>query len=108
LKVTAEGSRLLASGTVEYLTSPVFKGNYDFLLDLTQVGAVARQPQLKAGKLSLTGSGFWSSQTFSSSGALGLRDLVFRTRLSSVKEASATGNFSVDPQRITLRNLEAS
>ena len=106
LKATSEGSRLQASGTMVNFTSPAFKGTYDILLDLTQAGAVARQPQLKAGKLSLTGSGSWSGQSFSSSGAFGLRDLFFQDKTLSAKEVSASGGFSIDPQKILLSKVE--
>jgi translocation and assembly module TamB len=106
LKATSESSRLQASGTVVNLVSPVFKGTYDILLDLAQAGAVARQPQLKAGKLSLTGSGSWSGQTFSSSGRFGLRDLFFQDKSVSVKEVSASGDFSIDPQKVLLSKVE--
>ena len=106
LKAASEGSRLQASGTIVNLISPVFKGNYDILLDLTQVGSVTRQPQLKTGKLSLTGNGFWSSQNFSSLGAFGLRDFAFQDKALSLKELSALGSFSIDPQKILLSKVE--
>ena len=106
LQATSEGSRLQASGTMANFTSPVFKGTYDILLDLTQAGAVARQPQFKAGKLSLVGSGSWSGQNFSSSGTFGLRDLFFQDKTASAKEVSASGEFSIDPQKISLSKVE--
>ena len=106
LKASSQGSRLQATGTVVNFASPMFKGTYDILLDLTQAGAVARQPQLKAGKLALTGSGSWSGQSFSFLGRFGLRDLFFQDKRFSAKEVSAAGEFSVDPQKIVLSKVE--
>jgi len=106
LKAVSEGSRIQASGTMVDFASPVFKGSYEIVLDLAKAGAVARQPQLKAGKLSLTGSGSWSSQGFASSGTFSLRDLFFQNKSFSAKETSASGNFSVDPQKILLSKVE--
>ncbi len=106
LKATSEGSRIQASGTLVNFISPVFQGNYDILLDLTQAGSVTRQPQLKAGKLSLIGSGSWSTQSFSSSGAFGLRDFAYQDKTVSAKEVSAAGNFAVDAQKIQLSKVE--
>ena len=106
LKATSEGSRLQASGTMENFASPVFKGTYDILLDLTQAGAVSRQPQLRAGKLALLGSGSWSRQSFSTLGRFSLRDLAFQDKSLSAKEVSASGEFSIDPQKILLSRVE--
>jgi translocation and assembly module TamB len=106
LKANSEGSRLLASGTVVNFASPEFKGNYDILLDLTQVAAVSRQPQLKAGKLSLIGSGSWSRENFSSLGTFSLRDLAFQNPSVSAREVAASGKFSIDPQKIVLSKVE--
>jgi translocation and assembly module TamB len=106
LKATSESSRLQASGTIVNFASPVFKGTYDIVLDLTQAGAVAHQAQLKAGKLSLSGSGSWSRQNFASSGTFGLRDLSFQDKTLSAKEVSASGEFSIDPHKVLLSKVE--
>jgi len=106
LKATSEGSRLLASGTVVNFGQPEFKGNYDIVLDVTQAGAVSREPQLKAGKLSLIGSGAWSRHGFSSTGTFSLRDLVFQNQSVYVRDISSSGKFSVDPQKILLSKVE--
>jgi translocation and assembly module TamB len=106
LKATSEGSRLLASGTVVNFAQPEFKGNYDILLDVTEAGAVSRQPQLQAGKLSLIGIGSWSRKGFFSTGTFSLRDLAFQNQSVSAKGISASGKFSVDPQKILLAKVE--
>jgi len=106
LKATSEGSRLQASGTVTNFSNPIFKGTYDLLLDLTQAGSVTRRPQLKAGKLSLNGSGSWSSQTFSSAGVFSLRDLDLRDKTLATRDVSASGNYFIDPQKIQISKVE--
>jgi translocation and assembly module TamB len=106
LKAISEGSLLQASGNMVDFANPVFKVTYDILLDLTQAGVVARESELKAGKLSLTGSGSWSGHTFSSSGKFGVSDLFFQDKTLSAKEVSASGNFGIDPQKILLSKVE--
>src|SRR5258708_4282788 len=106
LKATSGSSRLLANGTIVNFASPELKGSYDILMDVTDAGAVSRDPQFKAGKLSLIGSGSWSRQGFSSTGTFGLRDLVFQNQSVSAKEVSASGKFSIDPHKILLSKVE--
>lgn len=108
LKATSEGSRILASGTVVNFASPEFKGNYDILLDLTQVAAVSRQPQLKAGKLSVIGSGSWSRENFSSLGTFELHDLAFQNRSVAAKGVAASGNSPLTRRKFCCRKSKES
>ncbi len=108
LKAGSEASRLQARGMISNLTNPVFKGSYDLVLDLAQAAAVARQPQVRAGNLSLTGSGSWSSQSFMSTGKFGVRDLAFQDKTVSLREVGASGNYSIDPQKVLFSKVEGS
>ena len=106
LKATSEGSRFLANGIITNFANPTFTGNYDLVLDLTQAGGVSRHPQLKAGKLSLIGSGSWSTQSFAAAGSFAFRDMVFQDQAISLAQVSASGKFSVDPQKVLLSKVE--
>ena len=108
LRAGSEKSRLQARGMISDLTNPVFKGSYDLALDLAQAAAVARQPQVRAGTLSLTGSGSWSGQNFASTGKFGLRDLAFQDKAVSLREVAASGSYSIDPQKILFSKVEGS
>jgi hypothetical protein len=65
---------------------------------------VARQPQLKAGKLSVTGSGSWSGQSFFL-GSIRVARSGFQDKTVTVKPIRSR-KFSVDPQKILLENGE--
>ncbi len=106
LKATSEGSRLQASGIVASFQNPVAKGKYDLVLDLAQAAAVSHQPQLKAGTLAINGDGSWSAASFSSSGKFGVRDLSWQDNTFSGRNVSAAGKFSLDPQKVSISQVE--
>jgi translocation and assembly module TamB len=106
LKANSEGSRLQASGTVTNFTQPVFQGSYDILLDVSQIGAISRHPQWKTGTLQINGSGSSSSQTFLASGKFGVRELSWQDQTFSARNASAFGNFSLNPEKVLLSKIE--
>src|SRR6266567_191987 len=106
LRVASEGSRLDGNGTVVDFRNPVFKGDYSLVLDLVQAGAVSRQTKLKAGTLHFGGNGSWSRETFSSSGTFDVRDLFWQDRNISARNASASGKFSLSPQKILLSQID--
>ena len=106
LNIAAEHTQFEASGVVSSFLSPTLKGNYHLDLDLAQLAAVSRQPQLKTGKLAITGSGSWSNQTFASSGKFQARDVAWQDKTFSARNLAAAGNFSLDPQKASLSKIE--
>jgi translocation and assembly module TamB len=105
LNVAAEQTKLQASGVVSNFLNPALKGNYNFNLDLGQLAGVARQPQVKTGSLAITGIGSWSTQTFASSGKFQIIDVDWHDKSFSARKVGASGNFSVDPQKILLSQI---
>ncbi|HEY8669561.1 MAG TPA: translocation/assembly module TamB domain-containing protein, partial [Terriglobales bacterium] len=106
LKAASEHSKLQARGTVTNFAQPVFRGDYDLLLDVHQIGVISRQPQLKAGVLQINGSGVSSSETFSASGKFGIRSLWWQDQSFAARNATAFGSFSLDPQKISLSKID--
>src|SRR6266567_1927750 len=106
LNVAAEHTQFQASGVIANLLNPSLKGNYHLDLDLAQLASVSRQPQLKAGNLVITGSGSWSSQTFASSGKFQAKEVAWQDKTLSARNLAAAGNFSLDPQKISLSQIE--
>src|SRR5260370_14999897 len=106
LDVTSAHFELQLSGAVTNFRAPTFQGNYNLSLDLSQAAAVSRQLELKGGLLLINGSGSWSEQTFSSSGKVGVRDFAWQDKNVSAKNASASGKFSLDPQKLLLSQIE--
>ena len=106
LDVISAHSELQLSGAVTNLRAPTIKGSYNLSLDLSQAAAVSRQLELKGGLLLINGSASWSEQTFSSSGKVGVRDFAWQDKNVSAKNASASGKFSLDPQKLMLSQIE--
>ena len=64
LDATAGRSQIRGRGIHLDFSKLEAKGNYDLNIDLAEVAAITRQPQIKGGRLHLTGNGLWSPQGF--------------------------------------------
>jgi translocation and assembly module TamB len=106
LEANSGATKLQLTGVISNLRSPTLKGNYDLRMDLAQVGSVTRQQHLKAGTVSFKGVGSWSAQTFSSNGQFDLRSLSWQDSNLLARDASAAGKFSVDPQKVSISQVE--
>jgi translocation and assembly module TamB len=99
-------SNLTASGRISDFRNPQLEATYNAHGDLSEIGAIARQVQLRSGTADLKGVGRWSLDEFSSSGALALRDLGWLNDQFTLKKASATSDYSVTDQQIKLSKLQ--
>ena len=106
LTLSSERSRLQLSGAISDFRNPVFKGSYDLTLDLAQADAIVRDPRFPSGTLQLKGDGSWSKKTFSSKGSFDLAAASFHDRSINLKNVSAGGKFSLDPERISLAQVQ--
>jgi translocation and assembly module TamB len=105
LLVDSGRSRLQAKGFVTNFQRPIFKGEYDLVLDLQEAGEVARQVPLRGGVLETKGEGSWSRQSFSSSGTFDLRQFSWQDKAFKVKNVAAAGKFSLEPERIAVSQV---
>jgi translocation and assembly module TamB len=108
LIANSQGSKLQTRGNISDLRHPAFKGNYDILINLQQLGAVIRQAQLRSGTVALKGSGEWSGPKFSTNGSFDTRDLAWQDRNANVKNFSAVGKFVASEQRIQLSRVQGT
>ena len=106
LEANAGASKIQLVGTINNFRAPILKGNYDLRMDLAQVGSVTRRQNFKSGIISVTASGLWSAQTFSSDGKFDLRGLSWQDRNVLARDASAAGKFSLEPQRVSVSQVE--
>jgi translocation and assembly module TamB len=106
LKATAGRSQLQSSGVHFDFRNLTVKGNYDLNVDLAQAAATARQPQLKAGTLHLTGNGSWSRQDFVSMGNFDVRGMAWQNKTFSGRDLSAQGKFSINPRELSVSKTE--
>lgn len=106
LQATSEHSQLHAIGVHLDLQKFAATGKYELKLDLAQAGVIARYPELRGGELRVIGDGAWSQRGFSSSGAFTARSVAWQDRTFSGRDLSVNGNFSVDPDRISLSKTD--
>ncbi len=107
LKVVSQKSSLDLSGTVDDFQHPRVKLDYAATVDLGQAGDIARIRELRGGSANLSGAGTYDADSFSSSGKLSLRNVEFRQEGFAISDASAGAEFSIDPERIALRKIDA-
>jgi translocation and assembly module TamB len=106
LEANSGATKVHFKGTVNHLQAPVVSGTYEIGLDLAQLGAVARQPHLKGGVVSLAGTESWSAQTFSANGKFDLRSFSWQDSDVNVHDALMTANYSLDPQRLSFYQVD--
>ena len=107
LKATSGRSRLQASGRVDDFRHPKFDGTYDVSLDLGELGSVTRRRELRGGVFTANGRGTWSMQEFSSQGKLLVNNLEWSDPSFSLANADLSAQFSVDPNRLTLTQVQS-
>ena len=104
--ISSERSRLQIQGDVTNFRDPTFSGKYDIVIDLSQAAGISRNPDLKSGTLQFRGAGSWSQQSFSSAGNFDLDGLSWQDKAVNLKNASAAGKFSLDPQKFLITQAE--
>ena len=107
LKVNSGRSRLQASGSVHNFLQPRIDANYDLLLDMQEVSAVAHRSEPRGGMAEAQGHGTWSLQTFSADGKVLLKDFGWRDQSLDLREVNVSTRFNATPQRLTLSELDA-
>jgi translocation and assembly module TamB len=107
-KLTSQKSSVELSGTVEDFNHPKLKLAYGGTIDLAQAGSIVRVYQLRGGGATFSGSGAFSQDNFSSSGKLSLRGVNYTDPSVSLRDASASSEFSLDRERILLKKINAT
>ena len=107
LNMTSQKSSLELSGTVEDFDQPRIQLDYVVKIDLGQAGEIVRVRDLRGGTANVTGNGLFSAENFSSGGKLELRNVDYRHEGLTVRDASATAEYSVDRERIALKKIDA-
>ncbi|HEX8801660.1 MAG TPA: hypothetical protein VF772_23755, partial [Terriglobales bacterium] len=106
-KLTSQKSSVELSGTVEGFNHPKLQVAYEGTLDLAQAGSIVRVYQVRSGGATFSGSGTFSQESFSTSGKVGLRGVVYQDLSLSLRDASASSEFSLDREHILLRKIDA-
>ena len=106
-KLTSQKSSVELSGTVEDFNHPKLQVAYEGTVDLAQAGTIVRVYQVRGGGATFSGSGTFSEENFSTSGKVGLRGVVYQDPSLSLRDASASSEFSLDREHILLRKIDA-
>ena len=111
LKWSSGRSHLEASGRVTDFHQPKIDANYDGTLELAEISAITRRREVRAGVLELHGKGSWSLEHFVSDGKFLARDLDWRDKNISFRNASLSSQFSLrdlpgNDQQIKLTQLQ--
>jgi hypothetical protein len=106
LSAVAGRSQLRANGVHVDLRKLAANGKYDLNLDLAEASEVTRRNQFNSGVLHLQGTGSWSLTDIVSQGKFALHDAGWQDRNFSARDLSATGEFSIDPQRIQISKID--
>src|SRR5215469_7604959 len=107
LKVTSGRSHLSASGRIDDFLHPRVDAHYEVTVDLAEAGAVLRQPQLRRGTFETSGHGTWSIANFTAIGKLSLKDFDWKNQDVDLRNAAASTQYSITPQRLTLAQIDA-
>jgi translocation and assembly module TamB len=107
LKATSGRSRLQASGRIEDFRQPQITFTYDASIDLAEASAIARRHEVRRGILQASSRGSWSAQNFSSVGKLLVKEFDWHDESLSLHNASLNAQFSLNPQRLALSQIQA-
>ena len=101
-------SVLNVKGQVAGLHDLKFQGDYDLSLDLHQVGAITRRPELRAGILRMAGQGSLSPDGFSSQGKMVLKKAEWSGPSLHCPAFNLSLNYSADKTRLAFSHLMGS
>ncbi len=107
LRLTSQDSSLEASGKLTDFNHPQVQISYNSTLDLAQLGSIIRDYKMRAGTLTLDGTGNYSGAAFDSTGRIAVRGLDYSGQGLDLHGLNLNSNFAVDPDRITLTRAAA-
>lgn len=101
-------SALSLRGRVADLSALQLDGDYDLLLNLRQVAAITRTPQLRQGTLQFTGQGAFSPRSLSARGKAFLRGAEWNDASMRLSGLMLKSDFSVNPSDLMLSHITGS
>ena len=106
LKLVSEKSTLEVKGKVNDFQKPEINATYSTSLDLMQVGAIARDPQLRGGTAQINGSLSYSEAAGRSmTGSLALHELDYVDAGLDLRKANLSTNFSLANNQLQLTRI---
>ena len=108
LKLTSQDSSLAASGKLTNFEQPEVQLTYAADVDVMQLGAITRSPQLRNGTMRLNGSGRYSRVSdYAANGHVAFRDFDYVEDPIALRKSSLDANFVLAPDRLELNRIAA-
>ncbi len=108
LKLASEKSALEATGTLSNFNSPELKFKYGGAVDVGQLGSVLRVYELRAGRVTIDGSGTYSNAAgIAARGYAAGRGVTYLDNGVAVRDAAADANFSLAQGNLSLTRIAA-
>jgi len=109
LKLTSQDSSLTVSGKLVDFNRPQVQVAYTSAVNLAQLGAIMRTPELRAGRLQLVGAGTYSQAAgYASDGTIAVRNLDYLNDGIALRETSGSSNFAFADNRLLLSRLSTA
>ncbi len=107
LNAASGKSEIHFSGRVQDFRRPQVSGDYRGTLDLAELAALARKPEVRKGTAHFEGRGSWSLQNFSTEGTLLAKDIEWSNGRLKTQNGRFGAAFSVTPQRLHVSSIKA-
>ncbi|MGO9208948.1 MAG: translocation/assembly module TamB domain-containing protein [Terriglobales bacterium] len=106
-KLVSDRSALEARGALTDFRDPKVQLTYDGSLDVVEFGALVRIPELRRGKLEITGHGTYHAPDFTFAGRMVLKGVEWREPGLRVPELTAAAKYSLTRDRLVISDLNA-
>ena len=106
LNLASENSSLETTGKISNFDNPEFDFNYTSQLDVGQLGSVVRLYELRGGRLTLTGSGSYSTTAgIATQGNAAARGVTYLDSGVAVRDAQGSADFSLAHDKLALTRI---
>ena len=108
LKLTSQRSTLEASGKITSFAQPEIQLTYTSNVDVAQLGAVVRTPQLRGGTITLDGSAETTQPAnYKTNGKLAIRDLDYVNDGISLRRTNLKSDYALHDNNLDLTRIAA-
>ena len=105
MRASSGRTHLQFSGNMADFAKPSVTGQYDVTLDLAEIAALMRVPQVRHGTAQVKGSGSWAEAVFSAAGNVALKDADWRDESLTLPTANFTSQYQMNPQKFSLSGI---
>ncbi|MGC2321111.1 MAG: translocation/assembly module TamB domain-containing protein [Terriglobales bacterium] len=106
-KFTSQGSTLEAHGTLSDFRDPKVQLAYSGSLDVFELGGLLRLPELRRGKLEVSGQGRYHAPDFASTGRVVLKGGEWRNQYLRLPDVTAAAHYVLTRDRAVISDLNA-